>query len=522
MPSPRLGSKSKSSTRAESVAGAILGAVGLLTACNGHPPVSGCGADARPGCVAIDGGCSCVSLQTDLPPIAVISFQTQTPSDDSDYPYGPGTLPAVPAAPRSTVFLSANGSRDPEGAPIGVFWNVQDPSGAYLAVAPSADAQRASFFPSLVGAYTVTLEATETGGLHQIGQSALTVPVGPHPCADDGITSPCSDGLPVPGGQFYMGSLDGVGYDDEQPRHAVTVAPFILDRYEVTVGRFRRFVAAYNGPPADGSGAQPNIPNSGWQSDAWANGLPTTHDYFQFTIASCGGTWTNTPGSADALPMTCINWFAAFAFCIWDGQRLPTEEEWEYAAAGGSDQRTYPWGEDPPTIERAVFGCLFDGDPACSQADLPFGGSAPLGVGRWGHLDLAGSVWEWTLDVYGSYTTDPCDDCANLTNGMGRVFRGGSYIYNDPTSLRSASRFGFGAYAPDQTRGFRCARSDSDGGSEPDAGPPADASSPTDAESESDAGSPVDGASQDDAVSLTDGTLQDAGSPTDAGSQTDP
>jgi sulfatase modifying factor 1 len=500
----RLGLKSELGPA--SIAAATIAAVGLLTECaSDRPtvPVLDCIGDAVSGCVVTDGGCSCLGLQTDLPPIAVIQFQTQIPHGDSDYPYGPGALSPVPPAPRSTVYLSADGSSDPEGTPFGVFWNVQDPTGAYLPVDPSTDARHVSFSPSRVGAYKVTLEATELGGLHQIGQTTLALAVGPHPCADDGVSPPCSSGLPVPGGQFEMGSPEGVGFGDEQPLHIVTLKPFILDQYEVTVGRFRRFVAAYNGPPVNGSGAQPAIPNSGWQSDAWANGLPLSHDYFAFTIGSCGGSWTDSPSSADALPMTCVNWFAAFAFCIWDGQRLPTEEEWEYAAKGGSDQRTYPWGEDPPSIDRAVYGCLYDGDPACTQTDLPFGGSAPLGVGRWGHLDLAGSVWEWVLDVYGPYTTDPCDGCANLTNGMGRGFRGGTYLFGDPLSLRAASRYGFGEYAPDQTRGFRCARSAVDAGSTTDGGSETDA--PMYAASPMDAGGSGDGSpcTNDCALGLT-------------------
>ncbi len=470
-----LGLKSESRARGAGTAAAILAACGLLTECTSErgapiaPRSSECG-DAQPGCVFTDAGCTCLGLQTDLPPIAVIEFQTQMPSNDSDYPYGPNALPSVPPVPRSTVYLSADGSSDPESAPFSVFWNVQDPTGAYLPVNPSSGARHISFSPSLVGSYSITLEANEVGGLRQIGQTTLVLAVGPHPCADDGVAAPCSNGLPVPGGQFDMGSQDGVGFDDEHPIHPVTVAPFVMDEYEVTVGRYRRFVAAYNGPPADGAGATAGVPNSGWQAEPWANGLPMTHDYFAFTIGSCGGTWSDAPSSADGLPMTCINWFAAFAFCIWDGQRLPTEAEWEYAAAGGSEQRTYPWGDDPPSIDHAVYGCSYDGNPACSQADLPFGGSAPSGAGRWGHLDLAGSVWEWILDVYGPYSTAPCDGCANLTNGMGRVFRGGSFEFSDPLSLRAASRYGFGAYAPDQTRGFRCAHSDADAGSMAPAG----------------------------------------------------
>jgi formylglycine-generating enzyme required for sulfatase activity len=282
------------------------------------------------------------------------------------------------------------------------------------------------------------------------------------PCADDGVSPPCSDGSVVPGGTFIAGSANDVGNDDEHPRHATTVATFALDTYEVTVGRFRKFLSAYTGVgPADGAGAHPLVPGSGWQS-AWNAFLPLSLDDFMFALSECGGTWTNAVGSSEARPLSCVTWYEAFAFCIWDDKRLPTEAEWEYAAAGGDDQRTYPWGNDPPTVDLAVFGCLFDGRPSCSiDTDLPVVGSVVAGAGRWGHVDLAGSVWEWTLDVKRPYTAAPCDNCASLTSADGfdnRVFRGGDFKFDDPASLRATTRTAFNPAYPQETIGFRCAR----------------------------------------------------------------
>ena len=417
---------------------------------------------------------------TNLPPVANIRFQVQMPRDDSDYPYGPDSLPATNPQPGSTVYLSSDGSLDPQGGAITVFWNVQDPSGMYLPIDPDPKSAHVSFSPPRVGTYTVTLEATQVGGLELTGQATLVLPVQPNPCAPDGFSSPCADGLLVEGGTFYMGSPDGMGSDDEHPRHLVTVAPFLLDKYEVTVGRFRRFLSHYGGfSPADGAGANPFIPGSGWQSDSWMGTIATTNDHLSFEVQECGGPWTSLPGPSEARPVTCVDWYQAFAMCIWEGKRLPTEEEWEYAAAGGSEQRTYPWGEALPTPRLAVYGCLFDGVPGCiEEADLPVVGSLPLGAGRWGQLDLAGSVWEWTLDVYAPYTTNPCDNCAELTVGMGRVFRGGDWNFDDTatpgtSTLRAASRTAFDPAFPDPTRGFRCAQSLVDAGP-----PPADAWSP--------------------------------------------
>lgn len=397
-----------------------------------------------------------------------IRFNLAPPAGPDDYPDTPDALPVDGPTPGSTVYLSAAQSFEPEGQPITFFWNVQDDSGAYLPLVPDATAARVSFSPTFPGLYRIALEVIESSGLQQLSQVAFALTVAPRPCAPDGVAAPCSDELAVPGGTFTAGSADGVGFPNEHAAHLATVAPFLLDRYEVTVGRFRKFLAAFTGDGyADGMGAHPLIPGSGWQS-LW-NGQ-TSQDY-RMSVAECGGAWTESPGASEARPVSCVTWYQAFAFCISEGKRLPTEVEWEFAAAGGSEQRTYPWGDALPTPALAVYGCKFDGQDGCSNADLPVVGSTPAGAGRWGHLDLAGSVWEWALDVYAdSYSSDPCDNCANLIETPediqmmtdGRVFRGGDFQFDDmgiESDLRAASRLGFDAKFPDQTRGFRCARS---------------------------------------------------------------
>ncbi len=420
--------------------------------------VSGCGQAKPDAVVTAPDGAMAGGTQT---PIAKISYQTKTPTSDADYPYTMGMPAADGPAPGETVYLSAEGSFDPDGAPVTFFWNAKDPDGAYLGIDPSPDATRVSFTPTRIGTFTVSLEAIEVGGLTQIGQSVLPIAVGPHACGVDGVSGTCSDELLVPGGTFVAGTPAGLGDDNEVPPHMATVASFYLDAYEVTVGRMRKYIAGYTGiPPEPGAGAHPLVPGSGWNAD-WNNYLPGSSSDFAFAIAECGGTWTSKAGPSDARPITCVGWYEAFAFCAAEGKRLPTEAEWEFAAAGGAEQRPYPWGDQAPNPTLAVYACLFDGNPACSAvgADLPVAGSLPGGAGRWGHRDLAGSVWEWVLDFYAPYTSAPCDNCSpTATDGLaGRVFRGGGFD-NDATFLRSASRLAFTAGYPVNDRGFRCAR----------------------------------------------------------------
>jgi formylglycine-generating enzyme len=171
-------------------------------------------------------------------------------------------------------------------------------------------------------------------------------------------------------------------------------------------------------------------------------------------------TWRDAPDSeqAEILPQNCVNWYEAFAFCLWDGGRLATEAEWEYAASGGAEERSYPWGEAEPSATLAAFGCCGDGQcGSCSEGDLvPVGSFQPQGDGRWGHSDLAGNLYEWVFDGFADLLPYPCVNCAN-DPGASHVQRGGGWQGSAP-SLRVVAR----PVAPPDIRsealGIRCAK----------------------------------------------------------------
>jgi formylglycine-generating enzyme len=264
-----------------------------------------------------------------------------------------------------------------------------------------------------------------------------------------GNGEPCCRALEVPGGTFIR-DYDGVDFTDET--FTAKLSPFLLDKFEVTVGRFRNFVNAY--PSIDlteGQGKADHIESDpGWRE---SYPMPATQDALRALLGGTGCTWTGDGSGNENLPMNCVSFFLAYAFCIWDGGRLPTEAEWNFAAAGGDEQRVYPWSQPPGDTsispEQASFYPDFDSPP-------PVG--SKVGNGRWGQADLAGGAYEWTLDYYvETYPSTLCEDCL-VTSGDGqRAVRGGAFNFF-PDDLRTAVRGDVAESAVHDFMGFRCAR----------------------------------------------------------------
>jgi len=281
----------------------------------------------------------------------------------------------------------------------------------------------------------------------------------------------CASGM-VPGGTFYRGY--DVGSDGAFPdmTHPATLSTFVLDNYLVTVGRFRQFVTAGMGtqadPPSPGTGAHTKIASSGWEV-SWNTSLPLDTAAL-VADAKCDQlkqAWTDAPGGNETLPMNCVNWYDAMAFCIWDGGYLPTEAELNYAAVGGSEQRAFPWSMPASSLTIDCSYANYSPSPTsvyCTENAAmtspildPVGHDSPNGDGRWGQSDLAGQGFEWTLDYYSATYITPCTDCANLTVAAHRADRGGGY--EDPQNhLRGGDRVSDDPLLPNPDVVFRCAR----------------------------------------------------------------
>jgi iron(II)-dependent oxidoreductase len=204
----------------------------------------------------------------------------------------------------------------------------------------------------------------------------------------------------IPGGAYPIGSERG--RPDERPVHTVTLRPFRIDRYEVTNAEFVAFLEAaviadraldvrLVADAAPGTADSRAIQGAGAVLLMEDTQAPSRRTLVALNdpdsrIGIQGGRLRVQPGF-ERHPVNEVTWRGARAYCAWRGARLPTEVEWE-AAARGREGRTYPWGEDPPSPARAVFGRR-------SNETEPVGGR-PAGATPEGVHDLAGNVAEWT------------------------------------------------------------------------------------------------------------------------------
>ena len=231
----------------------------------------------------------------------------------------------------------------------------------------------------------------------------------------------CGGDVAIAGGEFLLGAPQGTDFvfDNEKWLHRVYVAPFAMARAAVTNAEFVCFVD-------DNGYSRPDL----WSMDGWtwreAEGA-------QHPVYWCrsGQSWHERrydavhPPNHDT-PVMHVNWYEAQAYCRWAGRRLPTEAEWEYAAAvdplrSGAKNR-FPWGNEPADTRRAN---LFD------AAEGPVAVNAfAEGDSAFGCRQMIGNVWEWTADAfrpYPGFVPDPYAEYSQPWFGNHKVLRGGSH-----------------------------------------------------------------------------------------------
>jgi iron(II)-dependent oxidoreductase len=239
----------------------------------------------------------------------------------------------------------------------------------------------------------------------------------------------------IPATTFELGHLDAEPGDygqrwkeNEFPRHEVSLSAFAIQVTEVTVEDWVLFL--------DSDPALPPVHHHPLQPVSWDGGF--------FTADADQWAW----------PARYVSWYDAAAYCGLLGGRLPTEAEWELAAKGtDTDDRRWPWGNDGPSCELAVY---FTDRTLCQSEPATVGSRSPQGDSQWGLADMAGNVAEWTVDRYGRYEDGDITDPDGPQEGELRVLRGGGFRTTD-NGIRTLSRVGARPADRSEGVGFRCA-----------------------------------------------------------------
>jgi formylglycine-generating enzyme required for sulfatase activity len=257
-------------------------------------------------------------------------------------------------------------------------------------------------------------------GLPHTPPAASSAPKVPHPPPVPKVTVPFADGMfHLPGGRFTMGSADPGAPPNERPPHAESVAPFWIDKTEVTVRAYRACVERKSCPrPASLS-------------------------------ASCTYELDDPE-----LPISCIHWQEADSYCRALGKRLPREAEWEFSARGPvSSGGRYPWGSAFTTCSTAATLAKDGSSRTCTGKRPARVGTHPHGASPFGVLDQAGNVEEWTSDWYAEHPAIGASPRA----GSSHVLRGGGWL-SAPSASRVTSRNWGSALEAGPNVGFRCAK----------------------------------------------------------------
>jgi len=269
----------------------------------------------------------------------------------------------------------------------------------------------------------------------------------------------------IPQGTFTMGANEDFNLRRGfcvKPQHKVTLDEYWINKTEVTVAAFRKFVDD-TGYVTEGE----KLGNAGWIWNYEING------WEKIESPDKGPTWRKPLGGKkdavgiDEHPVTQVSWNDAVTYCEWAGGRLATEAEWERAARGDKDTRRYPWGSQEVNDTLANFGersfkCKFcDYHEDDYYQYLAPVGSFPAGASPFGLLDMAGNAFEWVADSYDGVSCYPSRAVSNpepVEGGDERMMRGGSYAEYDGIywKLRVDNRWSRLPGSSFADVGFRC------------------------------------------------------------------
>ena len=391
--------------------------------------------------------------------------QTIYLTDVSSAPPAPLAQPVLPPAPAVDHDLIAWQSAEKCGtAACFRAYLKKHPQGQYAEMAQARlEAEAAPPAPQVASASapspfrpTVPEEAPAEGSRPQAGQVFRDT-------LSDGTRGPAL--VVIPAGEFQMGSPESeAGRGSDERRHRVKIEKtFALGQYEVTVGEFRRFVAAKNYQ----TDAEKNAGGSEGCFISYREGNEWKYGY------RAGFSWKKPNfQQGEDHPVVCVSWNDALAYVKWFSQetgqtyRLPTEAEWEYAARAVTPTARY-WGDDPSqacryanvadrTAEQTFLGWTIHDCTDGYVYTAPVGSFQP---NAWKLYDMLGNVWEWTCSEWDEKYGGAESRCStnNGTTGA-RAVRGGSWFYF-PVRVRSALRFWYDPTHRNYYRGFRLARS---------------------------------------------------------------
>jgi formylglycine-generating enzyme required for sulfatase activity len=287
----------------------------------------------------------------------------------------------------------------------------------------------------------------------------------------------------IPDGTFWMGSEDGL--PDEKPVHQVTLGGFWMDKTEVTNEQFEHFVRATGyvtlaerkPDPKDFPGAPPENLVPGSVAFSPPPGEVPLENHYAWWRYIPGANWRQPEGlgsnikSREKHPVVHVCWEDAMAYAKWEGKRLPTEAEWEYAARGGLDRQPFVWGKDQAPGGKWLANIWQGRFPNENTLADGFRGTAQVGAfppNGFGLHDIAGNVWEWCLDWYrpdyyanspGKNPPGPSDSFDPNEPGLAKkVMRGGSFLCSDLycTGYRPSARMKSSPDTGLSHTGFRC------------------------------------------------------------------